>query len=73
MDTLIIVCGLFVASHMFLSSYLARPYLISLMGPWGFTAVYSLVAIAVFWTLLGSYGDAPRNIIWEPPIAFRHI
>ncbi|MBT3558330.1 MAG: hypothetical protein HN644_02175 [Rhodospirillales bacterium] len=73
MNSLIVSSVLFVLSHMVLSAYPVRRRLVNHMGIWPFLGVYCLIAGTVFWAMLNAYLDSPYELIWQPPIAFRHL
>lgn len=41
-----------------------RPWLVARLGPRGFTMVYSVLSLAVFWWLVSSVGRAPVIPLW---------
>jgi uncharacterized membrane protein len=68
-----VAMGLFVASHLALSSPPLRASLVSRMGEKGFRGLYSLLSLVLLvWTAL-AYGDAPVVDLWDPPIGLKHL
>jgi uncharacterized membrane protein len=55
--TILLLWAAFAASHMGLSSDRARPRLVARLGERGFTAIYSLIALAIFIPLVAAYFD----------------
>jgi uncharacterized membrane protein len=63
----------FVGSHFLLSSQSIRSPLVRTIGEWAFRGLYSAVAIASFAWLLLAYAGAPETLIWQPPVALKHL
>ena len=63
--------GLFVVSHLTLSSAGLRRTLTLRFGEWPFLGFYSLLALGLFAWVLQAYGAAPDVELWQVPAAFR--
>ena len=63
--------GLFVVSHLALSSAGPRRALVRRIGEWPFLGLYSVLSLGLFVWVLRSYGAAPDVEVWQAPAAFR--
>ena len=63
--------GLFVVSHLALSSAGPRRALVQRIGEWPFLGLYSVLSLGLFVWVLRSYGAAPDVEVWQAPAAFR--
>ena len=63
--------GLFVVSHLALSSAGLRRALVRRFGEWPFLGLYSLLSLGLFVWVLRAYGAAPDVELWVAPAAFR--
>jgi uncharacterized membrane protein len=65
--------GLFVVSHLTLSSAGLRRALVRRFGEWPFLGLYSLLSLGLFAWVLRAYGAAPDVELWVAPAAFRYF
>jgi uncharacterized membrane protein len=65
--------GLFVGSHLALSSPPLRAPLVSRMGEKGFRGIYSLLSLVLLVWAAFAYRDAPVVDLWDPPIGLKHL
>ncbi len=63
--------GLFVVSHLALSSAGPRRALVRRIGEWPFLGLYSLLSLGLFAWVLRAYGAAPDMELWQAPAAVR--
>ena len=66
METLLLACGVFLATH-FVPSTPLRGVFVRALGQWGYTAFYSLVAFAGIGWMVWAYNRAPVEILWQGP------
>ena len=77
--TILLLWAAFAASHMGLSSDRLRPRLVARLGERGFTALYSLLALAIFVPLVAVYfGDKHAGpLLWSlggvPGVKMAHV
>ncbi len=65
--------GLFVVSHLAMSSTGPRRALVSRIGEWPFLGLYSLLSLGFFAWALRAYGAAPVVEVWQAPAVFRFL
>jgi len=65
--TILLLWAAFAASHMGLSSDRLRPRLVARLGERGFTALYALLALAIFIPLVSAYFDGKHTgpLLWS--------
>ena len=74
MEQVIVAAGIWVISHLGLSSTRLRPLLVNRVGEQGFLGIYSLVAFASLGYLIWAYIDAQRfEYFWLPNIELNWI
>ena len=74
MEHVILAAGIWVMSHLGLSSTRLRPLLVSRLGEQGFLGIYSLVALASIGYLIWAYMYAQRfEYFWLPNIELNWI
>jgi uncharacterized membrane protein len=65
--------GLFVGSHLLLSSSPLRAPLVGMLGERLFLAIYSVISLVLLAWILIAYGETPFIEIWSPPTGLRHL
>jgi len=67
MTELLIASGLWIATHLGISSSGIRPRLVALIGEGGYLGAYSLLAVATLTFLILAWAGTPRDIwVWAP-------
>ena len=65
--------GLFVGSHLLLSSSPVRRRLLALMSERLFLVSYSLISLVLLVWIVITYGQTPFVDVWSPPTGLRHL
>ncbi|GAB6054401.1 NnrU family protein [Magnetospira thiophila] len=73
LTTLALASLAFVGSHMLLSWPVVRGPLVARLGEWPFRGLYSLIAALTLVWMVVAYQQAPKVVLWVPPMFFQHL